>query len=114
MKASASFEKSCRSCSLNTGNNFGSGFTGSRVVRFSHFMAKLVTRLEALGSASMRLTCFSTTPGLVKPLAAASVSSSSSGPVFHRKKERREASSRSVSANSPFGETSHRAPRIAR
>ena len=32
-------------------------------MRFSHFIAKLVTRLEALGSASMRLTCFSIAPG---------------------------------------------------
>ena len=64
MKASASFEKSCRSCSLNPGNNVGSGCTESRVVRFSHFIAKLVTRLEALESASMRLTCLSTAPGL--------------------------------------------------
>ena len=68
-------------------------------------MAKLVTRLEALGSAIMRRTCFSiavcpSAPGLVNPPAAASVSSSSSGPVFHRKKERREASSRSVRATS--------------
>ncbi len=91
------------------GNNFGSGCTESRVVRFSHFIAKLVTRLEALGSASMRLTCFSNAPGLVKPPAAASVSSSSSGPVFHRKNERREASSRSVRANSAFGRCALRA-----
>src|SRR5437870_12698934 len=66
---------------------------------FSHFIAKLVTRLEVLGSAIMRRTCFSKTdgaPGLVNPPAAASVSSSSSGPVFHKKKERREANSRSV------------------
>ena len=30
-------------------------------------MAKLVTRLEALGSANMRRTCFSIAPGLVNP-----------------------------------------------
>ncbi len=70
------------------------------MVRFSHFIAKLVTRLEALGSTSMRLTCFSRAPGLVKPPAVASASSSWSGPVFHRKNERREASSRLVRANS--------------
>jgi hypothetical protein len=60
-------------------------------------MAKLVARLEDFGSASMRRTCLSMTPGRVNPLAEASVSSSSSGPVFHKKKESREASSRSVS-----------------
>ena len=84
------------------------GVHRSRLVRFSHFMAKLVTRLEALGSASMRFTCFSSAPGLVKPFAAASVSSSSSGPVFQRKKESREASSRSVRANSVSGAVAFR------
>ncbi len=79
------------------------GLHGSRLSRFSHFIAKLVTRLEALGSANMRRTCFSIAPGLVKPSRAARVSSSSSGPVFQRKKERREANSRSVRANSVSG-----------
>src|SRR5881296_1533113 len=83
----------------------GSGLTASRSAMFSHFMAKLVTKLDALGSAIMRVTCLSNAPGLVNPPAAASVSSGSSGPVFHRKKERREANSRSVRAsNRPIEE----------
>src|SRR5215510_16160948 len=93
-KASASVEKSRRIRSVNPGNNTGSGFTDSRLSRFSHFIAKLVTRLEALGSANMRRTCLSKTdgaPGLVKPRDSARVNSSWSGPVFQRKKESRDA-----------------------
>src|SRR5262245_45431719 len=78
----------------------GSGLTASRSEMFSHFTAKLVTRLAALGSAIMRATCLSRTPGFVNPFAAASVSNASSGPVFQRKKERRDANSRSVRGTS--------------
>ena len=64
-----------------------SGVIASRFLRCSHCDAKLVTRLSDLGSASMRITCFSITAGLSRSPRAATSSNSSSGMLLQRKND---------------------------
>ena len=70
----------------------------SRLRRYSHWSAKLVTRRRERGSASIRRTCRSSTAGLCSSPAIATSSSSSSGMLLQRKNESRDASSRSLIA----------------
>ena len=106
MKASASVEKSRRSCSLNPRNRFGSGIDLIQRRRDSATSSRNWSPGWRPGD---RRACVSpvspSLPDWVNPFDAASVNSSSSGPVFHRKKESREASSRSVRENSVLGVT---------
>jgi len=84
-----------RSSGFHSLNLSGSGLTTSRLRVSSHCPAKFAANALARGSASMRLTCASSTIGSRSVPDSASASSSSSGIELQRKNERREASSRS-------------------
>ena len=71
--------------------------TSARSRRYSHCPAKLFTSAQDFGSASMRSTCCSSTFGSRRRAFAATSSSSSSGMLLHRKNDRRDARSRSLS-----------------
>ena len=74
----------------------GSGSSASMSRTFSHSNAKLVVSVFERGSASMRRTCCSSTLGSLSLPCSATVSSSSSGMLLHRKNDRRDASSRAA------------------
>ena len=73
--------------------------TGSLVFSartFSHWPVKLVISACDFGSASIRLTWASSTAGVLSRPCAATLISSSSGMLLHRKNDSREASARSL------------------
>ena len=72
-----------------------SGRTLSTSCSRSHCDPKRVASASAFGSVSMRVTCFSSTAVVFSVPAVATLISSASGPVPQRKKDSREASSRS-------------------
>ena len=73
------------------------GSTLSSSSRLSQPSAKFSTSARARSSLSIRATCACMTAGCDSLLAAARSTNVWSGPVLHRKKDRREASSKSVS-----------------
>ena len=76
---------SSRSSGPQVGNFCGSGLMLSRFRISSHWPAKFSASADAFGSASIRFTCASSTPGARSRRRSASDSSSSSGIEFHRK-----------------------------
>ena len=83
--------------SSKSGNSSRSGVTRDSSPRScNHWPVKFDTSASARGSASMRRTCASSTPGRRRRPAVAAFSSCSSGMLLHRKKDSRDASSTSL------------------
>ena len=105
-KSSDSFCIASRRGSSKAGNMVESGLTADRLRSWSHWPAKFSTSPWALGSLSIRDTCLVSVSGVCSVFSAASLISSSSGMVLHRKYERREAISKSLSGTEPGGRAS--------
>src|SRR6185437_9634824 len=84
-----------RSVLSKSGNRFTAGSLAARPRILSHWPVKFCTSACERGSAIMRSTCCFSTFGSCSLLAEARAISSLSGMLLHRKKERRDASSRS-------------------
>ncbi len=95
--------KARRRSGSNSGKMVGSGVWVSSAPSCSHWKPKLVTSDSARGSASIRRTSASSTLGWLSLLSSASFSSGSSGTLLQRKKDRREARSRSLMAKAAPG-----------
>ena len=85
-----------RTLSSKSGNSSTSGVTLSRLRSCSHWPVNAVISASARGSAIIRRTCASSTPGARSRPAIARFSSSSSGMLLQRKNDSRLASSSSV------------------
>ncbi len=94
---SVSLRNPLRMLSSKSGNISRSGTTfASRLRSCSHWPVKFSTSASARSSSSMRCACAASTLGSRSRPAAARSSSFSSGMLLHRKKDRREASSTSL------------------
>ncbi len=89
--------KARRRFSSNSGKMFGSGSQVCALRTPSHWLAKLSTSERERGSRSMRVTWRDSSAGARSCPCAARSSSVSSGMLFHRKNDRRDASSKSLS-----------------